>query len=66
MDSQELHINLLKAIEKFELDYKETLNNSNTDDKTYNLLYDLGADIKHCFDDFKDNIIKYISENQQQ
>ncbi|WP_346877523.1 MULTISPECIES: hypothetical protein [unclassified Clostridium] len=64
MNKNDLHSNLLKSIENFQLDYKETLNNSNTDEKTYNLLYDLGADIKHCFDDFKDNIINYVSENQ--
>jgi len=64
MDSKELHSNLLKSIETFESDYKETLFNASVDEKTYTLLYDLGADIKHCFDDFKDNIIKYVSENQ--
>ena len=47
----DLSLKIIKATEKFELDYKETLNNADLDDKTFNALYDLGADIKHWMDD---------------
>ena len=43
----DLALKITKAVEKFELDYKETLNQSDLDVKTINTLYDLGADIKH-------------------
>lgn len=47
----ELALKLTKATEKFELSYKETLNQADLDTKTSNALYDLGADIKHLMDD---------------
>lgn len=56
---KELSLKLTKSIEKFELNYKETLNNSSIDDETMKTLYDLGADIKHLFDD----VISIIDEN---
>lgn len=46
-----LALKLVKATEKFELDYKDTLNKADLDEKTFNVLYDLGADIKHLMDD---------------
>ncbi len=49
--TNELAAKLTIAVEKFELDYKDTLNNANVDSKTINVLYDLGADIKHLMDD---------------
>lgn len=54
----DLAFKLIKATEKFELDYKETLNNADLDSKTFNALYDLGADIKHLMDD----VIKAIDD----
>lgn len=47
---KDLSLKLLKATEQFELDYKETLNKADIDEKTFNVLYDLGADIKHLMD----------------
>lgn len=47
----DLAYKLTKAVEKFELNYKETLNQSDLDTKTINTLYDLGADIKHLMDE---------------
>jgi hypothetical protein len=47
----DLALKLTKATEKFELDFKETLNNAKLDTETINTLYDLGADIKHLLDD---------------
>lgn len=47
----DLAYKLTKAVEKFELNYKETLNQSDLDDKTINTLYNLGADIKHLMDE---------------
>lgn len=47
----DLALKITKAVEKFELDYKETLNQSDLDAKTINTLYDLGADIKHMMDE---------------
>lgn len=46
-----LSLQLIKVTEKFELDYKETLNNADLDEKTIHVLYDLGANIKHLMDD---------------
>lgn len=43
-------LKIIEAVEKFELDYKETLNQSDLDPKTICVLYDLGADIKHMMD----------------
>ena len=53
-----LSIKLTKAVEKFETCYKDTLNNAeiDIDENTYNVLYSLGADIKHLFDDIIDII----------
>ncbi|MDY4723229.1 MAG: hypothetical protein SO297_14960 [Clostridium paraputrificum] len=62
MKSEDLHLNLLKSIQSFEENYKETLNKANTDDKTVELLYDLGADIKHCFDSFMEQIVEYTKD----
>lgn len=56
---KQISLQLLKAVEKFELDYKETLDNSNADSETLTTLYDLGADIKHLFDD----VITIIENN---
>ncbi len=55
----DLSFKLTKALEKFELNYKDTLNNSSIDDETMKTLYNLGADIKHLFDD----VIDIIDEN---
>ncbi|MGL5085589.1 MAG: hypothetical protein ACRC68_07725 [Clostridium sp.] len=63
MKSDDVKLNLLKSIQSFEESYKETLNKSNTDEKTVELLYDLGADIKHCFDDFMEQIVKLNDKN---
>lgn len=56
---KQLSLQLLKATEKFELNYKNTLNNADIDSKTSDVLYNLGADIKHLFDD----VIDIIEEN---
>lgn len=50
---------LAKAVERFESNYKNTLNASDLDSKTSSTLYDLGADIKHLFDD----VINILDEN---
>ncbi len=51
---KDLSYKLTKAVERFESNYKDTLNKSDLDDKTISTLYDLGADIKHLFDDVID------------
>lgn len=56
---KQISLQLTKAVETFELNYKETLNNSEIDTETFNTLYNLGADIKHLFDD----VINIIDEN---
>ena len=56
---KQLSFQLLKATETFELNYKNTLNNADIDSKTSDVLYNLGADIKHLFDD----VINIIEEN---
>ncbi|WP_373485712.1 hypothetical protein [Acetobacterium malicum] len=49
---------LLKAIESFEQNYKDILDESKVDPNIGALLYDLGATIKHTFDYFAESIIK--------
>lgn len=56
---KQISLQLLKAVETFELNYKETLENSKIDIETANALYNLGADIKHLFDD----VITIIEQN---
>ena len=56
---KQISLQLSKAVETFELNYKETLNNSKIDTETVNVLYDLGADIKHLFDE----VITIIEQN---
>ena len=51
---KDIAFKITKAVEHFESSYKETLNNAEVDEKTYNTLYSLGADIKHLFDDVID------------
>lgn len=52
----ELALKLTAAVEKFELDYKETLNQADIDQNTINVLYDLGSDIKHLMDEVIDAV----------
>ena len=51
---------LFKIVEKFESDYKNTLLKDETkiDEVTFNLFYDLGADIKHALEAIVDEISK--------
>lgn len=63
MNIKDLDLNLLKSIESFENNYKETLNNNELDSKTFELLYNLGADIKHGFDSFQSEIVNYLKNN---
>ncbi|MCI8800181.1 MAG: hypothetical protein HFH88_10270 [Lachnospiraceae bacterium] len=51
---KDMAFKITKAVEHFESSYKETLNKAEVDEKTYNALYSLGADIKHLFDDIID------------
>ena len=50
----ELALKLTTAVGKFEMNYKQTLNEADLDQNTINTLYDLGADIKHLMDDVID------------
>lgn len=47
----DLALKLTKATQNFELNYKETLNKANLDNNTFNVLYDLGAEIKHLMNE---------------
>ena len=61
-NSKELHCALASACDQLTKNYQETLNSVEVDEKTWKLLYNLGADIKHTFDAFADAIEKYIAE----
>ena len=52
----ELALKLTAAVDKFELDYKETLTQADIDQNTINVLYDLGSDIKHLMDEVIDAV----------
>jgi hypothetical protein len=62
MSNSEFNARLIKAINEFETDYKKTLNESNIDDNMSHVFYELGADIKHAFDSFKDEIVTEIEK----
>ena len=58
---KDLSFRLTQAVEQFERHYKDTLNSAeiDIDENTYNVLYSLGADIKHLFDE----VINILAEN---
>jgi hypothetical protein len=56
----EKEVALIRVIEQFEKDYKNTLldKESEIDTITFDLLYDLGADIKHALENIVDELAK--------
>ena len=53
---------LHEAIISFEINYKDLLDASKVDNDVTDLLYNLGATIKHTFDYFAEEIIKLESQ----
>ena len=64
MDIKKLDYELTKEVEKFELDYKNTLNEfeSKIDPEIWNVFYSLGADIKHTFENINNIIVKHLEK----
>lgn len=64
MDIKDLEFALIKATEQMEENYKETLNKyqDRIDNETWNALYDLGADIKHTFEEINRIIVKHLEK----
>lgn len=59
MGKKDLNYQLLVAIQNFEEEYKKELSKheSHLDENTYNALYDLGATVKHAFDEIKNILV---------
>ena len=51
---------LVSAIEKFTTNYKQKLSDheSSLDENTWKALYDLGATIRHAFDDIQEILVE--------